>query len=117
MPQFQGSCHCGAVRFAFTLPTIERALRCDCSICARKGIVMSTDLVVSDDIEIWDDESVIDTYQFGTMTAHHHFCSRCGIHVFVQTRLSPGLYRINLGCVDGVDVLQLPYDLFDGQSI
>jgi hypothetical protein len=29
----------------------------------------------------------------------------------------PGHYRINLGCVDGVDALTLPVEVFDGASL
>jgi hypothetical protein len=29
----------------------------------------------------------------------------------------PGHYRINLGCVEGVDALALPVEVFDGASL
>lgn len=117
MIRYTGSCHCGAVRFTFFAPEIEQAMRCDCSICARKGISMSMTTIAPEDIEISAEEDVLSTYQFGSMTARHHFCSRCGIQTFVETRLNPGHYRINLGCVDGINVLRLPEIIYDGQSL
>ena len=57
------------------------------------------------------------TYRFGTQVAKHHFCSVCGIFVFVETRLRPGEYRVNLGCIDEIDPLALPIEVFDGQSL
>ena len=117
MKKYQGRCHCQAVTFAFAHPEITRILRCDCSMCARKGGAMTTGTVPPDQIEISDPGGFLTTYQFGTMTARHHFCRRCGIHTFVETRLNPGQYRINLGCVDGLDALRLPESLYDGRSL
>ena len=117
MNRFEGSCHCGAVTFSFLSPDIKKVMRCDCSLCARKGIAMTTNLVSPECIDIFDPTSALTTYQFGTMTARHHFCSRCGIHTFVETRLNPGHYRINLGCVDKLDALKLPEELYDGKSL
>lgn len=38
---YRASCHCGAVRFSFKSKTITEGLRCNCSICVRKGIAIS----------------------------------------------------------------------------
>lgn len=78
---------------------------------------MTTTTIPPECIEISDPEGVLTTYQFGTKTARHHFCSRCGIHTFVETRLNPGHYRVNLGCVDEIDAMRLPEDLYDGKSL
>ena len=117
MIRYTGSCHCGAVKFTFSAPEIEQAMRCDCSICARKGMSMSITTIAPEDIEISTEEDVLSTYQFGSMTARHHFCSQCGIHTFVETRLNPGHYRINLGCVDGINAPRLPEIIYDGQAL
>jgi len=78
---------------------------------------MTTDVVPREHIEITTDGDVLTTYQFGTGVARHHFCNRCGIHTFVETRLIPGHYRINLGCVDQLDALRLPESIYDGKSL
>ena len=117
MKKFVGSCHCGAIQFTFSTPEIERAMRCDCSLCARKGMVMTSTTIAPENIDILDREGALSTYQFGTNTARHHFCSRCGIHTFVETRLNPGHYRVNLGCVDGLDALRIPEEIYDGKSL
>lgn len=57
------------------------------------------------------------TYQFGLMVAKHHFCRNCGIYTFHETLRKPGHYRVNLGCVDGIDSFALPTEVFDGASI
>lgn len=78
---------------------------------------MTADVISPGAIQIEATKDVLSTYQFGTMTARHHFCKICGIHVFVETRLNPGHYRINLGCVDGLDAFRLPVVLYEGRNL
>jgi len=117
MNKYEGSCHCGAVKFTFDLPEVKEVLQCNCSICSRKGIRMSTSTVPPDLIEISAQPNVLSTYQFASERAQHHFCSICGIHTFVETYLNPGHYRINLGCVENIDALHLPETVYDGKSL
>ncbi len=56
-------------------------------------------------------------YQFGIRIAKHHFCRVCGIFTYVETRLNPGAIRVNLGCLDDLDVFSLPITVFDGKSL
>ena len=60
---------------------------------------------------------VLGLYEFGTKTAKHHFCKRCGIYTFHQTRSQLGFYRINIGCIEGIDPFSLETDLFDGKNL
>ena len=43
--QYNGSCHCGAIRFSYEGEEITAGLRCSCSICARKGAMMSPEAI------------------------------------------------------------------------
>ncbi len=116
--KYQGSCHCGAVSFAFEGPDlIESGIRCNCSICKRKGTMMSGFLLRDDELQVEIKNDSLQTYQFGSKVAKHHFCKVCGIYTFHETFRVPGSYRVNLGCIDGVDVLDLDYELFDGASL
>jgi hypothetical protein len=117
MKKHKGSCHCGAIRFSFVGPEIERGLRCNCSLCRRKGAVMSEFVVAPDELVIEDANNRLETYAFGQLVAKHHFCRQCGIYPFHQTLRKPGHYRINLGCVEGLDALALPVEVFDGASL
>ena len=100
----QGACHCGAVKFTVELPAELRGARCDCSICSMKGVVMVAAL--GDAFKITQGEELLSVYQFNTMAAKHHFCSRCGIHVFHRRRADPSQVGVNAACLDGVS----PYD-------
>lgn len=117
MKSYSGSCHCGAVRFSFRAPEITSAMQCDCSICIRKTAYLTPFKVPKDDMTITAAADALRTYRFGTMAAQHHFCGTCGIHTFVEPRLSPGTFRVNLGCIGGVNALQLPSEIFDGKSL
>ncbi|MCV6613294.1 MAG: GFA family protein [Amphritea sp.] len=113
----KGQCHCGAVKFEFEGDEIRSGLRCNCSICIRKAALMTEYAVAPDAITISAEADALATYTFGSGVAQHHFCNRCGIYTFHQTVRQPGHYRINIGCLDGVDSIQMPYKVFDGASL
>ena len=117
MQSYHGSCHCGAVSFSFRSEEIENGMRCNCSICSRKGAILSDFVLSPDNLEILGGEAILSSYQFGTHVAKHYFCSRCGIFTHVSTRLNPGMYRVNLGCVEDVDPFSLVISIFDGTEI
>lgn len=114
---YQGSCHCGAVKFSYTGEEIARGLRCNCSICSRKGAMMSSEVIAPEALTIQAEEGTLGLYQFGTKVAKHFFCKQCGIYTFHQTIRKPGHYRVNLGCIEGVDPLTLEADVFDGKHL
>ena len=113
---YNGSCHCGAIRYSFSSREITAGLRCNCSICRRKGAVMSTFTVAPEHLDIRAEADCLSAYQFGTGTAKHYFCKRCGIYTFHETRRKPGYYRFNLGCIDGVDAFALSCEIVDGAA-
>ena len=114
---YQGSCHCGAIRFSFESEPISKGLRCTCSICSRKGAMMSPEPVATADFRIDAKEGALGLYQFGNKTAKHYFCKTCGIYTFHETARKPGHLRANLGCVEGVDTFALEADIFDGKNL
>jgi hypothetical protein len=114
---YQGHCHCGAVRFSFESEPLTKGLRCNCSICARKGALMSPEPIPQDRLKIEVQEDMLGLYQFGAKTAKHYFCKNCGIYTFHETSRKPGHFRVNLGCVDGVDTFALETAVFDGKHL
>ena len=115
--KYKGSCHCGAIQFQFEGPEITEGVRCNCSICRRKGATMTTYTVESGNISIEASEKILSKYEFGSCVAQHYFCSGCGIYPFHQSMLKPGQYRLNTGCIDGIDSSNLPFTVFDGVSL
>jgi hypothetical protein len=117
MANYQGSCHCGAVRFTFEHPPIDKGVRCNCSFCSRRGAMMSPEPIPPEKFHIDADEGSLGLYQFGIKTAKHYFCKHCGIYPFHETALKPGYFRANLGCVEGVDPFSLEADILDGKNL
>jgi hypothetical protein len=112
----RGQCHCGGVKFTVDLPDgLAKPVRCNCTMCAMKGAVMVFAPLAN--IMLTEGAELLGTYQFHSGTAKHHFCTRCGIHVYHQRRFDPALYAVNTACLEGVS----PYDfaevpVFDGQD-
>lgn len=78
---------------------------------------MSAFTIAPDEMKIEAKDGALSTYQFGTKVAKHYFCNKCGIYTFHETLRLPGHFRVNIGCLDGVDALALPTDTFDGASL
>ena len=114
---YQGQCHCGDVKFSYEGEKIERGLRCTCSLCSRKGAMMTAEVIPIEKLNINATEGSLSLYQFGAKTAKHFFCKTCGIYTFHETARAPGHYRVNLACIDGIDTFQLETDVFDGKNL
>ena len=98
MPTYQGSCHCGAIRFeVIKAEPIERLLDCDCSICTKKGMLHCA--VEDDELRLIAGEGRLSLYQFGSGDAEHRFCGNCGIHFFCRPRNHPERYTVNARCL------------------
>ncbi len=111
----EGGCHCGTVRFAVDLPQDPTIRRCNCTICAMKGVVMLDVPLAA--LEITRGEDALTLYTFGSGEAKHRFCSVCGIHPFHQTRSDPDKYGINVACIDGMTIYDFEeVPVFDGQN-
>ena len=109
-------CHCGSIEAEINAPdNLEKILRCNCSICKRKGAVMS--MVKNEDFKITKGVNKLKLYEFHTKVAKHYFCSECGIYTHHNPRSAPAMTGFNLGCVDEVNVTDLKdITLIDGQN-
>lgn len=110
---YQGSCHCGAVKFTFEDAEPLRGVRCNCSICKRKGAVMSESYYPA----IVELAQPLGCYLWQDRDVNHFFCTTCGVFPYSEYTGKPGIYRVNLGCVDGIDALALPIRMIDGASL
>ena len=97
----KGSCHCGTVQFEVEMPDEKLpGARCNCSICALKGAVMIYVPLAA--VTVTSGQGALHCYSFNTGVAKHHFCVKCGIHCFHQTRSAPDKYDINAATLEGV---------------
>ncbi|WP_114812585.1 GFA family protein [Paraburkholderia kururiensis] len=112
---YKGACHCGAVKFEVRA-AITPAMRCNCSLCRRRGALMSP-AFDADLLTIVQGEDAVTRYEFNTHIAKHYFCRHCGIYPFHQTRLDPLRWRVNIGCLEGVDPYALECSVSNGASL
>lgn len=114
---YEGSCHCGALKFSYEGEEITQGLRCTCSICRRKGTLMSTELIPLEQLKIDANPDDIGLYQFDTGIAKHYFCKICGIYTHNETLRAPGNCRVNLGCIGDLVDDELEVVVFDGKTL
>ena len=79
------TCHCGGVEAEVKIPEkFEKVIRCNCSICKRKGFVIV--ICWSRRFQIVKGKELIKLYQFHSKVAKHFFCSNCGIHTHNKSK-------------------------------
>jgi len=113
MVEVSGGCHCKAVRFTARLPAGPvPALDCNCSICAMTGFLHI--IVPHSDFTLKSGADALASYRFGSGTAEHLFCSRCGVKSYYQPRSHPEAWSVNAHCLDAP--IDLAVEQFDGRD-
>jgi len=114
---YEGSCHCGAVRYQVTMPAPRKAMACNCSICSRAGWLLA--FVPGEKVRVLHGEDALSDYQFGKKRLHHVFCKTCGVRPFSRGTGHEGeaMMGVNLRCLSGLDTAHLPVETFDGASL
>ena len=115
---YQGSCHCGAVRFEAELDLAQSTYRCNCSICRRTRFWAA--VASPDGFRLLAGEAEMTPYLFNTRKNQHYFCRHCGVRAFgVGTETPIGkMYGINLGCLENVtdeELSEVPVTYVDGR--
>ena len=111
------TCHCGEVEAEIKLSEkgFEKLLRCNCSICKRKGYIMTP--VSPENFKLIKGKEVLTLYKYHTKVANHYFCSKCGIHTHTNPRSNPKIYMINIACMDNIKPFELEnVNISDGNN-
>ena len=113
---YEGSCHCGAVRFTVQGDMPGEAISCNCSHCRRKGFLLSA--VPGDKFTLDAGKEWLTEYRFHTKRIAHKFCNSCGCQGFAEGKNQEGepMYMVNLRCVPDCDLDKLKISAFDGAS-
>ena len=112
LASYEGSCHCGRVRFRVR-GDLDETVVCNCTICTQKGILHL--IVPLGAFELVSGQAELTTYRFNTRVAKHTFCRHCGVHPFYVPRSHPDKIDVNVRCLADVDVAALSPRPFDGE--
>lgn len=113
---FTGSCHCGAVRYEADA-VIDAVVSCNCSICSRNGSLLA--FTGEEDFRLIEGTEALRDYRFNKHVIGHMFCATCGIEPFARGVRPDGvrMVALNVRCLEGVDVENLPVHKYDGRSV
>ena len=113
---YQGSCHCGNVRFEAGIDLSQGTFKCNCSICYKARAWMAA--VPAGEFRLLTGEKSLSDYQFAKQRIHHLFCTRCGVRPFSRGSDGKGndSYAVRVNCLDNVvpqDLIEAPVKYFD----
>lgn len=115
---YHARCHCGRVRFSFRSPRITAAARCDCSLCVRRAAWLSPSYIPAADFTPHDNPDDLGLCLWNEKVLNNYFCRHCGIFTYIADgQDGRDGYRVNLGCVEGLDVFALEVKRIDGKSL
>jgi len=112
----RGSCHCQAVRYVLAAVP-SSGISCNCSICRRRGHVLSFFPPAAFTLET--PREALATYTFNNHVIQHHFCKTCGCAPFGEGKTPDGreMIAINLRCVEAFDLKSVTITEFDGANL
>jgi hypothetical protein len=116
---YQGGCHCGAVRYAVDLDLNSKLTECNCSICGKSGSRLA--FVPASQFKLLSGEDHLTDYLFAKKHIHHVFCDTCGVRSFAHGATPDGgkMFAVNVRCLDDVDLAETAKNVahFDGKSL
>lgn len=113
---YQGSCHCGQIRFSVE-GELSEVTSCNCSICQRKGVLMW--FLPRSALTLLTSAEQMSTYTFNKHVIQHRFCPNCGIHPFGEGVSPDGseMVAVNARCLENIDLSTLKVNHFNGRDI
>lgn len=114
--RYQGSCHCGAVRFEVTPDLGAGANRCNCSVCTKVSSLGS--IVEPAAFTLLAGDAELSVYEWGFRTGKRFFCKHCGVTCFGTGHLKElgGDYvSVNCNTLDGVELSEIAVRYWDGR--
>jgi len=116
---YQGSCHCGTVRFEAELDFSQASYRCNCSICRRDRFWPA--VAKEGQFRLISGADMLTEYLFNPRKNQHFFCKICGVRPFGIGNETPigKMYGVNIGCLEDVteeELSSIPITCVDGMN-
>ncbi|KAI9306749.1 Mss4-like protein [Cunninghamella echinulata] len=112
--KYNGSCHCGKIKYAIEAPENITLISCNCTICYKLGAInihldrKDFDLTSNN----YDD---LTEYRFHTKLSTYYFCKFCGICPFHTSRRDPNnRVVVNFRTIDNQSVDNFNIEKYNG---
>jgi hypothetical protein len=115
--KYEGSCHCGKVKYTAELDLSQPVVVCNCSMCGRSGTMLA--FIPRSAFELKSGREDLKSYKFNREVIDHVFCTTCGIKPFAYGTSPDGTETsaINVRCLEGVDTSSLTTYAYDGKNM
>lgn len=116
MKTYTGGCHCQKVRYEVDMEELTEAMACNCSICSKRGWLLS--FVPASSFRLLSGADEVTTYHFNNKKIDHIFCKTCGTASYGSGSDGEGnvMMAINVRCLDDVNLEALKINHVDGKS-
>jgi hypothetical protein len=123
---YEGSCHCGAVRFEADLDLAAGTVRCNCGFCRKARLWFS--FVKAGEFRLLQGADALTDYQYTPSSKsgpflHFTFCRHCGIRPFTRGGALPQFegefYAVMVACLNGLsddELANVPVHFADGRN-
>jgi hypothetical protein len=78
--------------------------RCNCSLCVRRGAVLSRTYIPAADFTPHHDSDDLGVYLWNEKVLRNYFCKSCGVFTYIGDVRTPGMVTVSIWAVSKVSI-------------